>query len=476
MDKALQHAKHGIPSLAFPCPLSRPLSVYDAFCPPQVEPFNIHINPSILLALTAYVTPVPPTKGSSEALESPFPYSARVTPTLSHSSYPVTAGPASSALATDDRTGGGCPRSLSGVIRELIDSEKPVEGAAASMKFLASQVSLVLSSYPGGPAFIATTSHIFMRAITRPPGRAAVMGGRHGHEDVENEEGMIGGRLWRSSGPEGFARVSQVSCKVDCCYFPASQSSVVPAAGPQQVLQVGETVLKPFDVDLHITHPESKHAAVGRSGARLSSTSGQGWFVGVNVDELYVRFGVEHVRSLNRLAELFVPALATAKAMASLLSIGPGSRTPIAGTRRWIPARSNDLRVLERVESVYSFRRAAVKPRAGEAVCYTIVASGMDVREDGTGVDVEDGSEWEDGWVMCCEWQYWGLRRVAQIALPQEPLSGRVPLLEGVTVDSLEVELSFADPLSGKFKVRFRWSIRWFVAETRRLGPRRYCD
>ena len=69
-------------------------------------------------------------------------------------------------------------------------------------------------------------------------------------------------------------------------------------------------------------------------------------------------------------------------------------------------------------------------------------------------MNAREREEVDDGWVHCCEWRYWGLRRVAQIALPYAPLSGSVPLLEGLAIDSLEVELSFVNPLTQTLEVR----------------------
>lgn len=429
---------------------------------PQVEPFNVHVNPKIFHALTAYATPVPFEAGSTEALEAPFPNSVRAAaaaaPTTTTSWHSTDSGAPPSSLNTAEESLGrnGVRSPTFSGIREPSEFDQSAQPAAASMKFIASQVSIVLSSYPGGPAIIATTSHIFLQAIMRPPG------------------GGDGSVRWasqgRECGDEVFARLSRVSCSVDCGHggplsSPQNKNAVWGGGPRRPDLQGGDAVLKPFDVDIHLTRPQANSAndCGGNNSGSVDSTGessslAPGWHAAIYIDELYLRVGATHTHSLERLAGLFIPAVAAAESTAAKLARGPGSPRTVAGARGGGPTHADDLFVLERVESFeYVGRGAAVKPRPGQAVFYGIDALQSDAREEKIDASAGDGNgsnDEEDGWVTCCEWQYWGLRRVAQIALPCAPVVGGVPLVDGLVVDSLEVELSFVDPLTGNFKVR----------------------
>lgn len=190
--------------------------------------------------------------------------------------------------------------------------------------------------------------------------------------------------------------------------------------------------------------------------------AGRGWHAGIYLDELYLRFGAAHTRSLELLANLFLPALAAAEHTAAELARGrqrAGGR--MAGRQGQSGGgRVDDLRVLERVECSEIAGEAEAKPGPGQAVFYGIGTPGGGRREHEdaaagrTHAAAQEREAGGDGWVQCCEWHYWGLRRVVQIALPRAPLRGRVPLLDGLVLDSLEVELSFLDPLTATFEVR----------------------
>lgn len=338
--------------------------------------------------------------------------------------------------------------------------EKSAMTASASVRLLASQVSLELSSYPGGPAFMASTSHVFLRAVTWP-------------SDAVRTRGSSRGGV--QAGPEVFTRLSRVSFRVRCadeCRASAATGGDddgdddARAAGcASQNDQLGDTVLKPFDVDVHLTRPKANGGA-GAAGGVIASQfqAAQGWHAGVYVDELYLRFGPLHTRSLELLADMFVPAVAAAELTAVELSRGQRARGTFSGGQGQREGRVDDLLALDRVDCVgLAGSAAAVEPGPGQAVFFGIGTPGEDSWEgrDGdrasprTSEEKEEEEEEEegDGWVHCCEWRYWGPRRVAQIALPSAPLRGSVPLLDGLVLDSLEVELSFVDPSSETYKV-----------------------
>lgn len=229
-------------------------------------------------------------------------------------------------------------------------------------------------------------------------------------------------------------------------------------------------MLKPFDVDIYLTRPQASmtsgcggDCSVRGDGIGEPPSLAPGWHAAIYIDELYLRLGATHTRSLERLAGLFIPAVAAAESTAAKLARGPGSTRIVSGSRGGGPTHADDLITLERVESLeYAERGANVRPRPGQAVFYGISAFQPDVQEeniDGSAAD-GDGSSEEDDWVICCEWQYWSLRRVAQVGLPCAPVVGSIPLVDGLVIDSLEVELRFVDPLTGSFKVRRH---NWFV-------------
>lgn len=425
-------------------------------CSRQVEPFNIHLNPEILHVLSSYATPVPYEPGSPEALEVQFPNSVRAavaaapTTTTSWHTNDSSAAPSPSLnLAAEDSSehNGLRSRSLSDV-GEWSKFEQSAKQAAASMKLIAPQVSIVLSSYPGGPAFIATTSHVFLRRITRAPG--------------DN-----GG----SGGDEIFAKLSRLSFSVDSWQdepmSPLPNKSTVWAGGPRRLdVQRGDVVLKPFDVDIHLTRPQPNGASgsVGGSGnrGRNPTSSAVGWHAGIHVDDLYLRVGATHTSSLERLARLFIPALVAVESTADKLTRGPSGPRTVPGARGRGAAHANDLLVLERVEALDVVGGdEIVKPRPGQAVFYGLSTRHPDAQVEAASAARARGADGgEDGWVVCCEWQYSGLRRISQLSLPCAPVAGGLPLVSTVLVDELEVELSFVDPLTGDFKVRWcTWSV-----------------
>lgn len=310
------------------------------------------------------------------------------------------------------------------------------------MKLIAPQVSIVLSSYPGGPAFIATTSHVFLRGITRAPG------------------GSSGG-----GGDEVFAKVSRLSCSVDCWrdepVSPLPNKSTTWAGGPRRLdVQRGDVVLKPFDVDIHLTRPQPNGASgsggSSGNGARKPTSSTLGWHAGIHVDDLYLRVGATHTFSLERLARLFIPALVAVESTADKLTRGPSGPRTASVARGRGAAHANDLLVLERVEAPdYVRGEKIVKPRPGQAVFYGLGTRQLDAQEEATsGPSAKGADGGEDGWVVCCEWKYSGLRRISQLSLPCASVAEGLPLVSRLVVDELEMELSFVDPLTGDFKVR----------------------
>lgn len=401
------------------------------------------------------MTPIPFLEGSPEAIEIPFPTPRSSFTALSRSSSTT---PSTSTAAGDDAEGGGGlgGRAVSEGERVSTDFEKSARTAAASVRLLASQVSLELSSYAGGPSFVASTSHVFLRAITWPLDE--------GREEVGGEGRRRGGA---QAGPEVFARLSRVSCRVDCSHKAGgrgngdSQGAAATGVGDSRPDRQGDTVLKPFDLDVHLTRPKASSAAVvASSSSSEMSAATHGWHAGVYVDQLYARFGAAHARSLERLAEVFIPALAAAELAATELARRQHASARVVGGHGRSASHINDLRVLERVDCLDYVGEAALKPRPGQAVFYGVGVATQESQEaDEHGAPL-DGTVSEDGgggggWVNCCEWHYWGLRRVAQVVLPRTPLRGNVPLLEGLALDSLEVELSFVDPLTGSYKVIF---------------------
>lgn len=319
--------------------------------------------------------------------------------------------------------------------RQSAGLEYATKGATASAKLIASQASLVLSSYPGGPAFIVTASHVFVRAITGSP---SAMQGRLDRDHVDGDA-VDGGK----GGYEIYTRLSRVSCRVDCSYSHTNQSSAVQATA-RHVVHGDDTVLKPFDIDVHLISPVMKSPVAGNDDRR----SRQGWHAGINTDEMYARFGAGHVHSLDHLHRLFAPSVAAMKITAADLISGPFSRLARPGSSRRGSARANDLGMLGLVDATDYFGENAAKPNPGQVVVYTSGTPRAGTRSERANEKAED-----DGWIVCCEWQYWGLRRVTQVALLNTPLRASIPLLDRVVVDSLEIDLSFTDPSSGKFKV-----------------------
>lgn len=417
-----------------------------------MQPFDIHVNPSIICSLTSYVTPIPLAEDSSEAAEVPFPHFLPpvVTP------FPSNCAPSASAAARDENPApdsGGLERGSSAGERVSTDFEKSAMTASASVRLLASQVSLELSSYPGGPALIAGASHVFVRAITWPPdaSRRAVSSDEGAHGRTGN-----GGRA--QVGPEVFARVTRVTCGVKRGIDSDGDAALREddrSGAPCRADEHGDTILKPFDIDVHLTRPRADPGAAAGIASKLSAA--RGWHAGVYVDELYLRFGAVHTRSLELLGNLFLPAMAAANLTATKLARGQREHGTVTGRQWQHRGHIGDLRALERVECAESIEETTVTPEPGEVVFYGVGAPQEGLREDkdtATQTSALEREERDGGWVHCCEWRYWGLRRVAQIALPYAPLSGSVPLLEGLAVDSLEVELSFVDPLTQTLEVR----------------------
>ncbi|CAM9524405.1 unnamed protein product [Scytosiphon promiscuus] len=429
----------------------------------QVQPFDVHVNPSILRSLTAYIAPVPFVKGSPQEGEAPYPQRQ---PPLSTPCRSSGNPPSSVAHAIDRTAGEGATvfkRGNSAGERVSTDFEKSARTASASVRLLASQVTLELSSFPGGPAFLASTSHVFLRAITWP---SDAIRARRG---IENRA---------QAGPEVFARLSRVECRVRCGHehgaaptAETSQDDGPRGRSSSRSGQTGDTVLKPFDVDVHLTRPRvnaGRVAAVDR--ITLGGSAAQGWHAGVYVDELYLRFGPLHTRSLERLIDMFLPAVAAAETTAVELARGPRTRGTTAAKQDQSGGRIDDLVALDRLEcAALAGRNGDVTPKPGQAVFYGVEAPRAG-REEGTGgaragganpseTTLEEEGQDDDGWVHCCQWRYWGLRRVAQIGLPHALLRGTVPLLEGLVVDSLEVELSWVDPLTGQFQTATRFNV-----------------
>lgn len=420
----------------------------------QVQPFDVHVNPSVLRSLTAYIAPVPFEEGSPEDEEVPFP--------LRHPPLVTPCKPNSSAITPATRDGNvdgtagdetGAKRGGSAGEKVSTNFEKSAMTASASVRLLASQVTLELSSYPGGPAFMASTSHVFLRAITWPSDAARARG---------SDESVV------QAGPEVFARLSRVSFRVRCadrCRDPAGDNDADYDAAPtSQNDQLGDTVLKPFDVDVHLTRPKANAAGTAAGVVAAHYHAAQGWHAGVYVDELYLRFGPLHTRSLELLTDMFLPAVAAAELTAAELARGQRSRGTFSGGQGQSAGQINDLLALDRVDCVdFAGDATTVKPGPGQAVFFGVGTPREGSLGGGGGASADlsasEGNEAEeqeegDGWVHCCEWRYWGPRRVAQIALPSAPLRGSVPLLDGLVLDSLEVELSFVDPLSETYKVR----------------------
>lgn len=418
------------------------------FFAPQVQPFDIHVNPSIICSLTSYVTPIPLAEGSSEATEVPFPHFLPPVVTPFHSS-----GATSTSAARDESPpcdGVGLERGSSAGERVSTDFEKSAMTASASVRLLASQVSIELSSYPGGPALIAGASHVFVRAITWP----ADTGGATVSRD-EGAHGRAGSGGRALVGPEVFARLSRVTCGVKRGIGSDGDATLREddhPGGPCRADQQGDTILKPFDIDAHLTRPRAASGAAVGIASKLSAA--RGWHAGIYVDELYLRFGAVHTRSLEILANLFFPAMATASLTATKLARGQREHGTATGKRWQNRGHIGDLRALGRVECAESVEETTVTPEPGEAVFYGVGPPREGQSENEGTAAHTSAEEVADGWVHCCEWRYWGLRRVAQIALPYAPLRGVVPLLEGLAVDSLEVELSFMDPLTQTLEVR----------------------
>ena len=369
---------------------------------------------------------------------------------------PSNCAPSASAARDDNPApdSGGLERGSSAGERVSTDFEKSAMTASASVRLLASQVSLELSSYPGGPALIAGASHVFVRAITWPPdaSRGAVSRDEGAHGRTGN-----GGRA--QVGPEIFARVTRVTCGVKRGIESDGDAALREddrSGGPYRATgQQGDTILKPFDIDVHLTRPRADPGAAVGIASKLSAA--RGWHAGVYVDELYLRFGAVHTRSLELLGNLFFPAMAAASLTATKLARGQREHGTVTGRQWQHRGHIGDLRALERVECAESVEEATTTPEPGEAVFYGVGAPREGLREgEGTlaQTSAREQEEGDGGWVHCCEWRYWGLRRVAQIALPYAPLRGNVPLLEGLVVDSLEVELSFVDPLTQALEVR----------------------
>lgn len=214
-------------------------------------------------------------------------------------------------------------------------------------------------------------------------------------------------------------------------------------------------MLKPFDVDVLLTRTQANASDGGGDNGARCCLQEQGWQAAINVDKLYFRLSAAHTRSLERLADLFIPAVATAQLTAVELARGAGHRAAVTSVRGGGLTHADDLRVLQGVESSDFIEETALRPRPGQAVFYGVGALAPTASEEGVGANAEEPGE--DDWVTCCMWHYWGLRRVVQLTLPREPLSESVSLLEGLVLDSLEVELSFVDPLTGKFKASGTW-------------------
>ncbi len=434
-------------------------------------------------------------EGSPEDEEIQFPQRqpALVTPCHSNNSSALASATATAGANAEGAPGdeAGAMRGSSAGERVSTDFEKSAMTAAASVRLLASQVTLELSSYPGGPAFMASTSHVFMRAVTWP-------------SDYNRGRGRGDGAV--QVGPEVFARLSRVSCRVKCadglrapapCATAAGGSAVAAAAAAAAAQtdgrlgspssrrpdQSGDIVLKPFDVDVHMTRPGASGTAAAAVGTVASEFHvAQGWHAGVYVDELYLRFGPLHVRSLELLAGIFLPAVAAAELTAVELARGRRARGMASVTPDQLDRRVDDLVTLERVECLEDAGDAsAAEPGPGQAVFFGIGRPREGSREEGggstAGSETSEGKDEEakddEGWVHCCEWRYWGLRRVAQIALPYAPLRGSVALLDGLVLDFLEVELSFVDPLTETYKVcralRERQGCPWYTGYTRKL-------
>lgn len=336
------------------------------------------------------------------------------------------------------------------------DFERSAMTASASARLISSQLSLELSSYPGGPSVVVSTSHVFLRALTWP-------------SDSVRGRGRGGGNgIGVKMGPEMFARLTRVTCSVECCReddrnvdaagaitLPGSSVTVKQGAASR----LDQQVLTPFDVDVHVTTRSIVSSGPSRGRKRRSSC----WHAAVGVDELSLKFGAAHTKSIELLAEVFLPVIAAAEKAAAELSRGGidhGSMVGIKGTKAW--RRTDDLQEMERVDNGgwSSEGDGITKLEPGQIVFYGMRGASSPVT-DNTATDdrgaagvVVDGRWREEGWVKCCEWCYQGLRRVVQVVMPITPLRGSAKLYEGLVLDSLEVELSFLDPLTEAFVVR----------------------
>lgn len=368
---------------------------------------------------------------------------------------------ADSASPEDDDLGQRAPGS--DIEDEMsTDFERSAMTASASARLISSQLSLELSSYPGGPSVVVSTSHVFLRALTWS---SDSLRGR-GRGGEVSERG--GNGLGVQTGPEMFARLTRVTCSVECCRddcgsVGATGAVILPgscvAAGQGAASRLDQQVLTPLDVDVHVTTRSVVSSGLSRGRKRRSSC----WHAAVGVDELSLKFGAAHTKSLELLAEVFLPVIAAAERAAAELSRGgsdQGLTVGIRGTKAW--RRTDDLEELERVDSGdwSSEGEAFTKLEPGQIVFYGMSGASSPAT-DNTATDdrgkagVAVDERWrEDGWMKCCEWCYQGLRRVVQVVLPITPLRGSAELYEGLVVDSLEVELSFLDPLTGAFVVR----------------------
>lgn len=398
----------------------------------------MHLNPSVLNSLTKYATPIPVEHASGEARETPFP-SLVVEKVKSFRSEELLAP---SRVATDGSEPVASMFSSSGAAQSR-EFEESAKGATVRAKLLGSQASFVLSSYPGGPAFIASVSHLFVRAFTRSSASHGATRGRSSSDDVDE----VGDTLRRGpNGLEIFTRLSRVSCEVVPCHSPVTQNGTAPSSA-RHASHGDDTVLKPVDIDIHLTSSEGRI-----SGDGSSRPFSRGLHLGINVDDLQTRFGPSHVRSVALLVDHLAPSVAASRVVMADLASSPCSLVSVPQSSSRVSACANDLRALERVEVHEHFGETAVRPNPGQLVLYTHTAPSA-ISSHNDYIESANGVKEKHGWMLCCEWKYWGLRRIAQVLLPFAPLGACVPLLDGVSLDYLEIELSFLDPLSGKVEV-----------------------